>query len=82
MLSYSNKFSLGWATDLKTVAPHIVQKRILRTGDGTHDYSKLHAQQTANQSPEEATHIWGWQDEKLTDIDKSEVTVVNRTYKE
>lgn len=60
------------------MAPHIVKKRILRTGDGTHEYSKSHA----NQNPEESNHIWGWQDEKMSDIDKSEITVVNGTFKE
>lgn len=65
------------------MAPHIVQKRILRTGDGTHEYSKLHAHHSKSQSPsDENNHIWGWEDEKMSEIDKSEVTVVNRTYKD
>lgn len=27
---------IGWAYDLKTVAPETIQKRIERTGDGSH----------------------------------------------
>ena len=30
----------GWATDLKTVSDEMIRKRVLRTGDGTHRYSK------------------------------------------
>lgn len=32
---------LGWATELKTVPDDVILKRVLRTGDGTHPYSKL-----------------------------------------
>ena len=28
---------IGWAYDLKTVSPEIIKKRVLRTGDGTHE---------------------------------------------
>lgn len=28
---------IGWAYDLKTVSEEVVKKRIMRTGDGTHD---------------------------------------------
>ena len=31
---------IGWATQLKVVDPDTIQKRILRTGDGTHSISK------------------------------------------
>lgn len=27
---------IGWAYDLKSVAPEIIEKRVMRTGDGTH----------------------------------------------
>eukprot|EP00099_Drosophila_melanogaster_P022663 NP_650201.1 desaturase 2 [Drosophila melanogaster] len=28
---------IGWAYDLKTVAPDVIQRRVLRTGDGSHE---------------------------------------------
>jgi stearoyl-CoA desaturase (Delta-9 desaturase) len=31
---------LGWATELKTVSKTLIHKRVLRTGDGSHPYSK------------------------------------------
>ena len=30
---------IGWAYDLKTVSRDIIEKRIIRTGDGTHAMS-------------------------------------------
>lgn len=31
---------LGWAYDLKTVSDDMIRRRVLRTGDGSHRYSK------------------------------------------
>ncbi|XP_059047388.1 acyl-CoA Delta-9 desaturase-like [Achroia grisella] len=31
-----NMAKIGWAYDLKTVPTHVIQKRIMRTGDGSH----------------------------------------------
>jgi stearoyl-CoA desaturase (delta-9 desaturase) len=43
---------IGWAYDLKTVPKHIVEARVLRTGDGSHD--EFHG------GP------WGWGDEDIS----------------
>lgn len=64
---------LGWATDMKTVSPEMIKKRILRTGDGSHKISKeIAAAKTArelldqfnnNSSQEPVEHVdtlWGW----------------------
>lgn len=66
---------LGWATDLKTVSDEMIRKRVLRTGDGSHRYSKEKADaKTAkelleaynnnnNNNEEEDDHVdtlWGW----------------------
>lgn len=59
------------AYDLKTVSQEMIRKRVLRTGDGSHKYSK----ECPNKSgflqyrPEE--NLWGWDDQDITDIDKS-----------
>lgn len=73
----------GWATDLKTVPLHMIQKRILRTGDGSHPYAIEHANEAAIAAKEEVTrdveHFWGWNDEMLTADDKKDVTIYNKT---
>jgi hypothetical protein len=38
------KTNAGWAYDLKTVSDSMVKRRVLRTGDGTHRYSKEEAE--------------------------------------
>lgn len=40
---------LGWAYDLKTVSDEMVRKRVLRTGDGSHRYSKEEKKKTAKE---------------------------------
>lgn len=35
---------MGWAYDLKTVSEDMIRRRVLRTGDGSHRYSKEAAQ--------------------------------------
>lgn len=75
----------GWATDLKTVSMEMIQKRILRTGDGSHSYANasevLNDEQTdVEQTAErDVEHFWGWNDELLTDEDKVGVTIFNNT---
>lgn len=59
----------------------MVQKRALRTGDGSHSY----AQEVANGQPgnkmleRDVEHFWGWNDELMTAADKEGVTIINRT---
>lgn len=31
---------LGWATDLKTASSELIRERVLKTGDGSHQWSK------------------------------------------
>lgn len=40
---------LGWAYDLKTVSDDMVRRRVLRTGDGSHRYSKEEQKKTARE---------------------------------
>ncbi|KAL7027405.1 hypothetical protein ACKWTF_005428 [Chironomus riparius] len=55
---------LGWATELKTVPDDIVRRRVLRTGDGSHPYSKELAEKSTgnNMSTEirDTEHFWGF----------------------
>ncbi|XP_063697470.1 acyl-CoA Delta-9 desaturase-like [Culicoides brevitarsis] len=62
---------MGWAYELKTASDEMIRKRVLRTGDGSHElYSK---EVDINQNiqkfePEENDEsIWGWDDKDLRD---------------
>lgn len=80
--SRANKFiPTGWATDLKTVSADLVRKRVLRTGDGSHDYAKeLNAQRTLTSCDQrDMDHFWGWNDELLTEEDRNDVTILNKS---
>lgn len=60
----------------------MIEKRILRTGDGSHKISKemLNAEYLApNSEQRDLDHFWGWNDEMLTDEDKKDVTIINKT---
>lgn len=58
---------LGLATDLKTVPPEMIKSRVLKTGDGSHKYSKL-AEKDAENPPDnnnnepsrDTEHFWGF----------------------
>lgn len=72
----------GWATDLKTVSTEMIQKRILRTGDGSHEYAKqfsIDQKKKADCAERDVGHFWGWNDELMTDEDKTGVTIYNKT---
>lgn len=74
--------STGWATDLKTVSPELIQKRVLRTGDGSHTSAieLLDAQIMDSKVIErDLDHFWGWNDELLTEEDKRDITIINKT---
>lgn len=52
---------LGWAYDLKTVSAEMVKKRVLRTGDGSHRYSKESSKGGKSELIErDVAHFWGW----------------------
>jgi stearoyl-CoA desaturase (delta-9 desaturase) len=66
---------------MKTISPEIVRKRVLRTGDGSHHYSVEHTHQqlSKDQETEHEEHVWGWQDDQMTEEEKSDVTIVNQS---
>lgn len=55
---------LGWATELKTVPDEVIRKRVLRTGDGSHPYSKqVNAKLDENNNNDkmrDTEHFWGF----------------------
>lgn len=60
----------------------MIKKRVLRTGDGSHEYSKefSNSQGTNEILPErDVEHFWGWNDEMMTSEDRENVTIVNQT---
>lgn len=77
---------VGLATDLKTVPADVIKARVLRTGDGSHKYSKL-AKDPENPldnnnyagSPLTADNVcWGYGDEAMTDDDMKNIVILNR----
>lgn len=83
---------IGWATDLKTVSDELMHKRILRTGDGSHKYSKLKTKEekilayvkdrsvdaNGNHIHHEEDMIWGWDDKAMSEEDKRYVTILSK----
>ncbi|KAF7396048.1 hypothetical protein HZH68_010098 [Vespula germanica] len=63
---------LGWAYDLKTVSPEMIQRRAARTGDGTkyhlidHEY-----EHTSN-------NVWGWDDSDMIPEDIQDAKILNK----
>lgn len=53
---------------LKTVSHEIIQKRITRTGDGTHPHS------TGSTS----THLWGYGDKEQDEEEKEMIPILNK----
>uniref|UniRef100_A0A336MI11 CSON002025 protein n=1 Tax=Culicoides sonorensis TaxID=179676 RepID=A0A336MI11_CULSO len=76
---------IGWAYDLKTVSNEMIRKRVLRTGDGSHKYSKevdlnknLHKFVEEFQfNKDEEKSIWGWDDKDINLQDKSDAKIYN-----
>ncbi|KAJ8915200.1 hypothetical protein NQ315_015423 [Exocentrus adspersus] len=61
---------VGWAYDLKTVSPHMVKKRVQRTGDGTWEEvknGKMNGDDNDHQFHSDA--LWGWGDKDMKDED-------------
>lgn len=60
----------------------MIRKRVLRTGDGSHTFSKQNASDQDEEKEvveRDVGHFWGWNDELLTDEDKKFVTIINKT---
>lgn len=59
----------------------MIQKRALRTGDGSHKC----ARELANGQPgvdvieQDDEHYWGWNDETMTAEEKKCATIINKT---
>lgn len=77
---------IGWATELKTVPDHIVKSRILRTGDGSHEYSKNNQGKSFssnNNDGEEdesrdVEHFWGFGDQEMTSADMKNIEILKK----
>lgn len=54
---------IGWAYDLKTVSPEIIQKRVERTG---------------NNSSTEERQTWGWGDKDQDQDEKRLANIINK----
>lgn len=65
---------LGWAYDLRSVSKELIEKRALRTGDGSR-YQKG-AQDGLIDTPTE--HVWGWLDVDMTDDRKRFADIRNK----
>jgi stearoyl-CoA desaturase (delta-9 desaturase) len=70
---------IGQAYDLKTVSQDMIKKRVLRTGDGTHPYSKMQLENNnkPSTSKEQINHYWGWDDKDVSDADKKLTDIIN-----
>lgn len=91
---FSTKYlfsSKGWAYDLKTVSEETIRKRMLRTGDGSNQYSNIkdldatvknfiEDYKNNNCKVEEMKNgnVWGWDDEDMTEEEKSLVKIYNK----
>uniref|UniRef100_A0A6B2E899 Putative fatty acid desaturase n=1 Tax=Phlebotomus kandelakii TaxID=1109342 RepID=A0A6B2E899_9DIPT len=76
---------LGLAYDLKTVSEDMIQKRILRTGDGSHEYSRNKREEVLRQmlmSDHDHYHdqnmVWGWDDNDMHEEDKKFAKIYNK----
>jgi len=73
---------MGWATELKTVPDEIIKKRVLRTGDGSHPYSKEEAENNNNNNNDykdiirDTEHFWGFGDKEMNPEDMKYVKVL------
>lgn len=74
---------MGWATELKTVPEDIIRKRVLRTGDGSHPFSKQVAEINNNNNNNEykdklrdTEHFWGFGDKEMNSEDMKYVKVL------
>jgi len=66
---------IGWAYDLKTVSEKVIEDRIKRTGDGTHN--SLHHHHHQKEGEEYTPAPWGWGDK---DIPKEDAEVTETLY--
>jgi stearoyl-CoA desaturase (Delta-9 desaturase) len=75
----SRKFILqGWVTDLKTVSTEMLKNRVLRTGDGSHGYSKSNLNSDVNQNDDtrDVNHFWGFGDKEMANEDMEKIAII------
>lgn len=76
-------FVSGWATDLKEVSKETIDKRAMRTGDGSRETpNQITASEVAlKTSYDEATNsLWGWDDSDITIDIKNCVDISYKKY--
>ncbi|XP_025413552.1 (11Z)-hexadec-11-enoyl-CoA conjugase-like [Sipha flava] len=72
-------FSLiGWAYDLKTVPAELVNKRALRTGDGTRKNTGAGDASTTSPPPP-PTNVYGWTDNDLPEEDRQMAQIYKKS---
>lgn len=54
----------------------MINKRVLRTGDGTHKISAL--SQKLQENVHEGNDVWGWDDKSMTEEQRKFVTILNK----
>lgn len=75
------------------MSDELIKKRILRTGDGSHKYSKLKTREekvmayikdrttdeNGNHVHHDEDNVWGWGDVAMHEDDKKYVTILSKT---
>ncbi|GAB0087430.1 Acyl-CoA desaturase [Sergentomyia squamirostris] len=76
---------LGLAYDLKTVSEDMIRKRLLRTGDGSHEVSRTKRdEELRNLLMSDHHHysdqnmVWGWDDNDMNEEDKKFAKIYNK----
>ena len=72
---------IGWAYDLKTVSREMVEKRVARTGDGSHS-SQHQPEQPHHHHHHHHRHedeVWGWGDKDMSQDDILCATIINKS---
>lgn len=66
------------AYDLKTVSAETIQRRALRTGDGSWAGAKDEANTDKSNGcvENDEDHVWGWNDSKMTDELRQTATII------
>ncbi|XP_030034935.1 stearoyl-CoA desaturase 5 isoform X2 [Manduca sexta] len=75
LIDFAAKYGLAY--DLKTVSADMIRKRIARTGDGSHPWSKQ-ALETDEDHHHPENPVWGWDDKDMTDDDKKFAQIVHQ----
>lgn len=66
----------GWAYDLKTVSKEMIDRRMRRTGDGSHP--RAGEAQNGDAPQDQGVEVWGWEDKDMTQEDRLSATITNK----